>query len=105
MLGVRQVDPIDKGTTVSKKYQKIDDAARAMAMPAVVSVTLAEIVADVKEGLLALAVGAGVVMAAGWRSAKARRGRRAIGASAMGRAAGRRRDCQAGRRRLRCRCR
>jgi putative transposase len=50
---------------VSKKYQKIDDAVRAMAVPDVVSVSLAEIAADAREGLLALAVGAGLqVMAA-----------------------------------------
>ncbi len=50
---------------MSKKYQKIDDAARVITMPDVVSVSLAEIAADVKEGLLALAVGAGLqVMAA-----------------------------------------
>jgi len=50
---------------VSKRYQKIDDAVNAMAIPDVVSVSLAEIAADMKEGLLALAVGAGLqVMAA-----------------------------------------
>lgn len=50
---------------MSKKYQTIDAAANAMAMPDVVSVTLTQIAADVKEGLLALAVGAGLqVMAA-----------------------------------------
>ncbi len=64
-MGDDQVDPTDKGTTVSKKYQTIDAAANAMVMPDVVSVTLTQIAADVKEGLLALAVGAGLqVMAA-----------------------------------------
>ena len=45
---------------MSKSYQTIDAAARAMAVPDRVSVAMSEIAADVSEGLLALAVGAGL---------------------------------------------
>jgi hypothetical protein len=45
---------------VSKKYQTINAAPGAMAMPDVVSATLRQIAADVKESLLVLAVGAGM---------------------------------------------
>jgi putative transposase len=45
---------------VSKRYQTIDAAVQAMAMPERVSVAMSEIAADVSEGLLALAVGAGL---------------------------------------------
>jgi len=48
------------GTAVSKRYQTIDAAARALAMPERVSVAMNEIAAEVREGLLALAVGAGL---------------------------------------------
>jgi putative transposase len=50
---------------VEQNYQTIDAAVTAMAVPEAVSVALAEVVADVREGLLAMAVGAGLqVMAA-----------------------------------------
>jgi putative transposase len=45
---------------VTKNYQTIDAAVQAMAMPERVSVAMSEIAADVSEGLLALAVGAGL---------------------------------------------
>jgi len=45
---------------VRKNYQTIDAAGQAMAMPERVSVGMNEIDADVSEGLLALAVGAGL---------------------------------------------
>lgn len=43
-----------------KNYQTIDAAVEAMAVPERVSVAMSEIAADVSEGLLALAVGAGL---------------------------------------------
>jgi putative transposase len=50
---------------VKQNYQTIDAAVTALAMPEVVSVVLGEVVAEVREGLLAMAVGAGLqVMAA-----------------------------------------
>jgi putative transposase len=50
---------------VKQNYQTIDAAVRALAMPESVSVAIGEVVADVREGLLAMAVGAGLqVMAA-----------------------------------------
>jgi putative transposase len=62
----------DKGTAVSKDYQKKTAGTRTsgqpssvVAVPDVVSVAMSEIAADVREGLLAVAVGAGLqVMAA-----------------------------------------
>lgn len=45
---------------MGKNYQTIDAAVQAMAMPERVSVAMNEIAADVSEGLLALAVGAGL---------------------------------------------
>ena len=45
---------------MSKRYQTIDAAVQAMAMPERVSVAMNEITAGVSEGLLALAVGAGL---------------------------------------------
>jgi putative transposase len=63
-LGVRQ-DTTKKGTAVEQNYQMIDAAATALAVPEAVSVALGELVADVREGLLAMAVGTGLqVMAA-----------------------------------------
>jgi putative transposase len=63
-LGVRQ-DTTKKGTAVKQNYQMIDAAATALAVPEAVSVALGELVADVREGLLAMAVGTGLqVMAA-----------------------------------------
>ncbi len=50
---------------MEQNYQMIDAAATALAVPEAVSVALSELVADVREGLLAMAVGAGLqVMAA-----------------------------------------
>jgi transposase-like protein len=50
---------------VKQNYQTIDAAATALAVPDAVTVALGEIVADVREGLLAMAVGTGLqVMAA-----------------------------------------
>jgi putative transposase len=50
---------------VEQNYQMIDAAATALAVPEAVSVALGELVADVREGLLAMAVGTGLqVMAA-----------------------------------------
>jgi hypothetical protein len=45
---------------VKQNYQTIDAAVRALAVPVGVSVALGEIVADVREGLLAMAVGTGL---------------------------------------------
>ena len=45
---------------MSRKHQMIDAAVQAMAVPIRVSVAMNEIAADVTEGLLALAVGAGL---------------------------------------------
>jgi transposase-like protein len=45
---------------VKQNYQTIDAAVKALAMPESVSVAIGEIVADVGEGLLAMAVGAGL---------------------------------------------
>jgi hypothetical protein len=58
-LGVRQ-DTAKKGTAVKQNYQTIDAAATALAVPEAVTVALGEIVADVREGLLAMAVGTGL---------------------------------------------
>ena len=50
---------------MEQNYQMIDAAATALAVPEAVSVALGELVADVREGLLAMAVGTGLqVMAA-----------------------------------------
>jgi len=49
-----------KGTAVGKGSQKDSSAAGAHAVPEQVSVALGETVGDVREGLLALAVGAGL---------------------------------------------
>jgi len=50
---------------VKKNYQTIDAAAPGHAVPESVTVALAELVVDVREGLLAMAVGTGLqVMAA-----------------------------------------
>jgi hypothetical protein len=45
---------------VKQNYQTIDAAVQALAMPESVSVAIGEIVADVREGLLAMAVGTGL---------------------------------------------
>ena len=49
-----------KGTAVVKKYQMNEFDTSALAVPERVSVAMAEIAADMREGLLALAVGAGL---------------------------------------------
>lgn len=56
--GVRQDNPW-KGTAVTKKYQRTGPDTSALAVPEQVRVALAEIAADMRDGLLALAVGAG----------------------------------------------
>ncbi len=48
-----------QGTAVSKKYQKDEFDTSALAVPKQVSVAMEAIAADMREGLLALAVGAG----------------------------------------------
>ena len=45
---------------MTKKYQKIKFDTSALAVPERVSVAMDEIAADLREGLLALAVGAGL---------------------------------------------
>lgn len=45
---------------MNKKYQSVAEAANALAVPEQVSVAMDEIAADMREGLLALAVGAGL---------------------------------------------
>src|SRR5450756_2175325 len=61
-LGIRQ-DTTKKGTTVTNKYQKNTPKASAgpgLAVPDEVTVAMGEIADDMREGLLALAVGAGL---------------------------------------------
>lgn len=61
-MGVRQ-DTTKKGTTVTKKYQKNTpktSAGPGLAVPDEVTVAMSEIADDMHEGLLALAVGAGL---------------------------------------------
>jgi putative transposase len=66
-LGVRQ-DTTKKGTTVTNKYQKnvpATSSGAALAVPDEVTIAMGVIAEDMREGLLALAVGAGLqVMAA-----------------------------------------
>jgi len=53
----------EKGTAVNKNYQKkmpVAPDAHGLAVPEHVTVAMAEIVGDMREGLLALAVGAGL---------------------------------------------
>src|SRR5674476_330383 len=62
VLGVRQ-DTTKKGTTVTNNYQKNTpktSAGPGLAVPDEVTVAMGEIVDDMREGLLALAVGAGL---------------------------------------------
>lgn len=62
MLGVRQ-DTTKKGTTVTNKYQKNTPKTSmrlGLAVPDEVSIAMGEIADDMREGLLALAVGAGL---------------------------------------------
>lgn len=49
-----------KGTALSKNYQTYADDTSTLAVPEQVSVAMAEIAADMREGLLALAVGTGL---------------------------------------------
>src|SRR5665648_90747 len=64
-LGVRQRRPSRQGTTVTKRYQTKTIDTSALAVPERVSVAMADVAEDMREGLLALAVGAGLqVMAA-----------------------------------------
>ena len=49
-----------KGTALSKKYQTTVPGATAPAVPEQVGIAMEEIAADLREGLLALAVGAGL---------------------------------------------
>ena len=61
-MGVRQ-DTTKKGTTVTNKYQKNTPKTSAgprLAVPDEVTVAMSEIADDMREGLLALAVGAGL---------------------------------------------
>ncbi len=62
-MGVRQDTTCEKGTAVRKTYQRneIDTPdGRELAVPEHVTVVMAEVAADMREGLLALAVGAGL---------------------------------------------
>lgn len=45
---------------MTKKYQRTEPEATALAVPGQVSIAMEEIAADMREGLLALAVGAGL---------------------------------------------
>ena len=64
-MGVRQRRPSRQGTTVTKRYQTKTIDTSALAVPERVSVAMADVAEDMREGLLALAVGAGLqVMAA-----------------------------------------
>ena len=60
VLGVRQDNPKGWGTAVTKTYQINDVAATELAVPEQVMLSMAEIAEDMHEGLLALAVGAGL---------------------------------------------
>src|SRR5680860_1523193 len=57
---IRQEHPRRQGTAVTKKYQRTEFDTSALAVPEQVSVAMTEIAADMREGLLALAVGAGL---------------------------------------------
>jgi putative transposase len=59
-LGVCQDNPPSKGTAVDKDYQTTKIDSTGIAVPEQVSIALGEIAADLREGLLALAVGAGM---------------------------------------------
>jgi hypothetical protein len=59
-LGVRQDNPKGQGTAVTKTYQMNEVAATELAVPEQVMLSMAEIAEDMREGLLALAVGAGL---------------------------------------------
>ena len=62
MLGIRQ-DTTKKGTTVTNNYQKNTpktSSGPGLAVPDEVTIAMGEIAEDMREGLLALAVGAGL---------------------------------------------
>ena len=59
-LGCSAKSTTRKGTTVTKRYQTKTIETSALAVPEQVSVAMGEIAADMREGLLALAVGAGL---------------------------------------------
>jgi hypothetical protein len=59
-LGVCQDNPTSKGTAVDKNYQTSKIDTTRIAVPEQVSIALGEITTDLREGLLALAVGAGL---------------------------------------------
>jgi hypothetical protein len=55
---------VRKGTAVQKKYQKSEIETSAPAVPETVRVALAELAGQMREGLLALVVGAGLLVMA-----------------------------------------
>jgi hypothetical protein len=59
-LGVCQDNPTSKGVAVDKDYQASKIDTTRIAVPEQVSIALGEITTDLREGLLALAVGAGL---------------------------------------------
>ena len=59
-MGVCQDNPTSKGTAVDKQYQTAEIDSTRIAVPEQISIALDEIAADLREGLLALAVGAGL---------------------------------------------
>jgi len=62
VLGIRQ-DTTKKGTTVTNKYQKNTpktSSGPGLAIPDEVTIAMGKIAEDMREGLLALAVGAGL---------------------------------------------
>ena len=88
-----------KGTTVNKKYQKNapkTSIGPGFAVPDAVTIAMGEIAEDMREGLLALAVGAGLqVLGSLWRPTwprcagpaadTTRSGRRCVTAPSVGR--------------------
>jgi putative transposase len=56
---IRQEQP-EEGTAVTKKYQMGEGDMSRLHLPEQVNVAMTQIAADVAEGLLALAVGAGL---------------------------------------------
>jgi putative transposase len=87
-LGVCQDNPISKGTAVDKDYQTAKIDTTGIAVPDRVSVAMTEIAADLREGLLALAVGAGMqvltaMMEADVAAVAGRRGKRDPGRRAV----------------------
>ena len=59
-MGVCQDNPTSKGTAVNKDYQTSKIDTTRIAVPEQVNIALGEIATDLREGLLALAVGAGL---------------------------------------------